>query len=100
MLLGSGQERAEGVALAHRSRRLVFAQYFLNSLRRYPWHWAVWVFVVHPMVPVVLDLPADHLPQGRRADLQVLGVLAGQAVSSSKCDQGRYDLNLVRLTRS
>ncbi len=100
MLLASGQERVEGADLLRQSRRLVFPQYFPNSLPMYPWHWAVWVSVVPPMVLValavrmVLGLPTLLQAQVLQVDLEV------REVDSSKYDRGRRDSGLVHLTRS
>ncbi len=106
MLLASGQERVEGADLLRQSRRLVFPQYFPNSLPMYPWHWAVWVSVVPPMVLValaVLALPTLLQAQAGLALPTLLQAQAGleaQEVDSSKYDRGRRDSGLVHLTRS
>ena len=100
MLLASGQERVEGADLLRQSRRLVFPQYFPNSLPMYPWHWAVWVSAVPPMllmvlvVQMVLALPTLLQAQVLQVDLEV------REVDSSKYDRGRRDSGLVHLTRS
>ncbi len=110
MHLALGQEAVEGAALARRSRRLVFPQYFPNSLLpRYPWHCDQKPCVSDAppnRVPAalgvqrVLALPRLHLPQGRRADLLAQAGLEAQEVDSSKYDRGRRDSGLVHLTRS